>query len=204
VADRRQRIDIKLSILPSQWDEARRRLASVEGGAERAAVAAINKTVAGIRTDATRLVTRRYTIAPNTARDTLTVAKATKGSLQGRVQSRGSAIPLHAFKVGPRHTSGARPSGGLRVSVQKGGGGRLGSAFMVAGLKVGGKIGRASAGVAQRLGRTRYPIRALYGPSVPAMLSQQAQLDELQQQAGTRLDKAMAHEIERLVAGYGK
>jgi hypothetical protein len=36
------------------------------------------------------------------------------------------------------------------------------------------------------------------------MLSQEEQLEPLQGQAAGRLQKAMAHEIERLVAGHGK
>lgn len=200
---RGQGIQIVCTINPAQWAEAKRRLSAVQGGVERAAVSALNRTAMGIRTDATRMATDRYTVKSSVARASLSVSKASRGNLLAMVRSSGTSIPLHAFQVSPRRTSGKRPGGGLRVSVKKGSGGQLKSGFMVANLKVGGGLGRAT-GVAQRLGASRYPIRPLYGPSVPSMLSQEEQLEPLQGQAAGRLQKAMAHEIERLVAGYGK
>jgi hypothetical protein len=200
---RKPQIQFRATIDPAQWQEAVARLWSVKGGAYRAAVAAINKTLPGVRTDAVRAVTSAYTVKPREARQSMSVSKASVNNLQGVVTSRGSTIPLGAFQVKPMRVSGVRPKGGLTVAVKRGGGGSIGSAFVVNNLNVGGGYGRMT-GPAIRIGGPRLPIRPLYGPSVPAMLTQEEQLGPLQDAASGRLYKAMEHEIKRLAAGYGK
>ena len=199
----KQQIAFRATIDPAQWREAVARLWGVRGGAYRAAASAINRTLPGVRTDATRLVTQAYMVKSTLARQSLSITKATAANLQGIVQSRGSTIPLAGFRVAPSRVTSKRPKGGLSVSVRRGGGGKIGNAFIVNRLNVGGGFGRIT-GPAIRIGGPRLPIRPLYGPSVPAMLTQESQLRPLEEMAGKRLFAAMAHEIKRLVAGYGK
>lgn len=196
-------IAMDLRIDPQQVAEAKQRLRSLKGGVARAVVAALNKTAPGVRTEAVRFVTQAYTVKAASARESLTVKKATANYWEASVTSRGSVIPLAEFQVSPRRVGGVRPKGGLKVVVRRGAGGRLNKGFAVPNMNLGGAFGRRL-GVGERLGRTRLPIRPLYGPSVPTMLTQEHLLTPLQENASERLRKAMAHEIDRIEAGYGK
>ena len=99
----------------------------------------------------------------------------------------GSVIPLIEFNARFSKT------GGVAVSVKRGGGGVLAHAF-VANI---GKIG-----VYERLTTRRFPVEQKYGPSTAHMMENETVESKMEQQVVTVFNERIEHEITRVLNGW--
>lgn len=186
-----------ITIVPKgeQIERAMKELARIKNGAPRALAAAINKTLPGVRTDIRREVQQRYTAKAGKIGKSIKISKrASPSDLTGVVAGNYKPIPLIDFKVSPKTITNPRPAGGLKVEVIKGESKMLPHAFIA---PLGGTMQ-----IAERVGKQRFPIKVLYGPSAIAAIQDDAVFARLNQAAADRLEKNLDHEIDRLDKGY--
>ncbi len=126
----------------------------------------VNKIALSARTQMAREAAREYFIGVGKARKTISITKkAAINSLKAQITSVEIPILWRILKYRPRKYSIKAVKKKIRVQVKRSGGGAtLDRAFVMA-------IGKGdSVGVFERKKETRYPIRKLFGPSVPSML----------------------------------
>jgi hypothetical protein len=173
--------------------EAENTVKQIQKAVPRAMSAAINRTTTGLRTEAVKKVRETYDIKASDVRPTFRLGRATPSNLEADVQSKGRAIPLIRFNTKPK----TPPANGKRrlvtSSVKKSGGKKFLRAFVA---HVGGHIG-----VLERVGKSRLPIKELYGPSVPVMLNEPGITEHLNKEADRRMTERFDHEMNRILGG---
>jgi len=202
-------IEIKLDQV--QWLRAQGLLAGVKNGSRRVVMRATNKTLAGVRTDSVKEIRQEVNLSATVVRKTMYVEKATLRDLRAAVRSRQKyGTSLIAF--GARQTRK-----GVTVQVKKGRPRELiEHAFIRYGQKGGGKqVFWRTGSLKRHVGtrphkrtfpygalprRYRLPIKKLWGPAVPDIMSNEDRMRSIQKKANARLDKNFAHELDYLLS----
>lgn len=180
---------IDLDVSAAKIAEANILLSHVKNGAPIAINAALNRTIDGVRTDATRAVTATYDIKSKDVRDAMKIKKSTVSTLEAGVSATGGPIPLMKFKVKPGNPETGMP---LRASTKRSSGKDIPSAFVTT-------MRNGHTGVFRRVGDSRYPIKELYGPSVAQMLGEQNVQQGITDKASERFVERLDHEIGRVM-----
>lgn len=170
-------------------------LAGVPKGAERALSNAMNRGLSKMKTGAAKKVREVYTVqssAINEATDTR-IQKASTGNLAGHIHFSGYKIPLYKFKVTPK-APGIKKQ--VKAAVKKGGGTAFENAF-IAQMKSG------HIGVFERETSKRFPIEEKMGLAMAQMVGNLNVMTKLEKEAQKTVDERIAHEIDRLLNGYG-
>jgi len=169
-------------------DRARRLLAHLPGGVQRAMYRAINRAIVAARTSMSKQIRRKYKIPAKIVRPSFRVRKATRSKLGASLDGKGLRLPLAEF--GPRPSEPGTGGAGkpdMRVKVRK----DTGRAKPVPG----GFIARQGL-VARRKGKERTPLEFLYGPAVPQMAGNEDVLAGVEERAQAVLDKRLDHEVD--------
>lgn len=184
---------IEIKIDPQEIDRIEKMLTTIPQGMEKATSSAINRTLQMTRTSATRKAREKYDIKAKDVRDTIKLKRAGKSNSQGAMISRGTPIPLMKFKVNPSKPNPARKKP-VFASVKKSGG-SIKSAFVTS-------FDSGHAGVFERVGISRFPIKEFYGPSSPQMIGEQSIIEELEDEAQEIMLRRLSHEAVRLLGRY--
>lgn len=184
---------IDIAIQSKEFERASRLLKNLPGGIEQATSSALNRTLTSVRAKAVKEITRTYDIKSKTVRDSLNIQKSNVNTLSGQIISRGSPIPLINFKVNPKAPSPKRKKQTF-VSVKKSGA-SLSGAFIA-------EMPNGHIGVYERIGKRRYPIKQLYGPSAPQMMGESNVIENIQIEANKILRERLEHETIRLLGRY--
>lgn len=183
---------IKVEAVNSSIERAAKLLNGVPKGFEQALVSSLNRALLEGRTAGTREATKRYTVRAGIIRKTMAMHRASKSNLEAELVSRGRRLPLKQFKHKPvTDTTGAKRKQ-VSVAVRQGTLKPLGQGFIYRGM------------VMQRLGSNRLPIEQKFSISVPNVLNNEEIVDAIQERMGQSVEKRIAHETERILAGYGK
>ena len=159
-----------------------------EARLRRALRSAIMRTLRGARKDAGTKIKQRYTI--NAGRVTKTI-KLRASALSGSMTSSGSRNPLPYFVVRPRSRPKKMPPGGVFVMNVRGQGGFLRHAFL-----------QRNGQVYERVGRPRFPIKRLSGPSAPGMLGNPVVGPWIEAKMSERLGINLDHELSAVIGGF--
>lgn len=154
-----------------------------------AAARAINKTLANVRTEATKEIRKERALKAGTIRDALAIERATKLKLSGSLTASGRPIPLrdYAARQGKR---------GVTVQVTP-----RGRTLVVHSGNKGFIIDRIGGHVFARVGKTRLPLKKLYGPSIPTAFLKQSVITAIQRVAGENWPKRFAEELRYELRG---
>lgn len=176
-------IDLKLDA--KDLEKARRALSLLGDGSRPAIARAINRAVQGVATDAGQLVSKAYNMRSGDVKRSFILQRASAGDLEGRAISSGKVTPLDKFSPRPG-AGGKRPPVGLSVLVMRAHGRqKVPGTFWFKGM------------VFKRTGAERFPVKRLFGPSVPQMLGNLGVRDTLQNKAADRFGKNLEHELGR-------
>lgn len=184
---------IEVKIDTKELERVEEMLSSIPKGMEKATSAAINRTLQSTKTLATRKVREIYDVKAEVARGTISLKRASNSNPYGAMISRGTPIPLIKFKINPNKPNPARRKP-IFASVKKSGG-TLKSAFVAS-------FDSGHTGVFERIGKSRLPIRELYGPSTPQMIGEESIIEELAEAAQETMIKRLSHEAVRLLGRY--
>lgn len=157
----------------------------------KAAAAAINRTVTTVRKETSKSIKESYTIGSSDIKTAMSTEKANSTTLKGVVSATGRAISLTKFKTQVRKT------GPVRVQVRKNAG-----LTPIKGLFL-GRAKTSYTGLMQRITSKSYPLRIPYGPSAAQMLGSENVLKSLTPIAEETLNTRFAHEIAYRVNKLG-
>lgn len=178
----------------SGFDRVQKILAGVPNGAQKAVGSALSRAGKSGRTVAARAITKEYAITySQVIANVRNINRTTyaAGGVQVTFGYAGHVIPLIRFDAT------ASSDGAIATRVKKSGTKEfLDRAFQA---KVGGHTG-----IFERETEERYPIKELFGPSVPQMMySNEDVMDEIEEKIVETYEKRIDHEISRILNGYG-
>lgn len=152
---------------------------------------AVSRAALAAKGEASRQGRNRYNLKADEINKTFEFAKPRKNNITARLISTGEMVRLIKFKVSPKNVP-KRPRS-VKVSVLKGQGMKtLNSAFIA-------KTENGSIGAFERKTKYRYPIRQLYGPSVPQLFKEQKVKEAIKNKAIEILENRITHELERYI-----
>ncbi|MEK5378073.1 phage tail protein [Paenibacillus sp. FSL P2-0173] len=171
--------------------EAQRHLQEVKKKTKVAMYRALNRVAQNAKTNASKEIREQYVIKAGDLGSTFSIKKADKGSLSATIRSRSRGTGLDKYKFSPRRTTGKRPKV-LKVAVKKGGMKKVPGAFVAE--KNGVKI-------FIREGRSRLPIKRLYGPPAPEMFNNVQIRESVERKARVLYAQRLEHELNRELGG---
>jgi len=189
-------------------------LLGIRNGATRALTRAINRTLAGVRTDKTNEAAKVLNLKKTDIRNAVRINRATWSNMAASVRRTGKPVPLAKFK-GTRQVRR-----GVSVLVKIGGQRTVLPHAFIATMRSGhvGVFWRKDdtwVGYADRsslppraYGRLpehyRLPIKELYGPRVEDILSDPDVMERLIEMADDRLQRNLDHEVNYLILQAGR
>ncbi len=190
--------EIQIHIDASEVNKKLKRLRAVENGAPKAVMRAMNKTVTGMRTDAGKEVSARYTVKQADVKAKLDLDKASQTDLSIAMRSKGRPMSLVKFSHKSNKNPGVKGSPTAFAKVKKGGSGGFTGGFMATMKRTNGITGVfARTGKFTRKGAEG--IKQLYGPGAVQMLSNKEVRDTIQKKAAERFNKELDHQIDFLL-----
>jgi hypothetical protein len=161
--------------------------------AKRAVARVVNRTAAGVRTDAVKEVRKEYTVKATTVRKSFKIKKAGNSVLEAAAVSSGPRLGLIHFGARPGKPNGKRTPVSVQVRKKR----KIVKNAFVA------KMPSGHVGVFERSGefgrnRKKYleRIRNLYTLAVPSMASKEDVEEEIRLKAYKRFSKDLYHEID--------
>lgn len=150
---------------------------------------ALNRAATNLKSNVVKKTREEYNIKAKTIRSTIRIERATRTSLSAKVISEGNKEPITSYLVLPRNSTAKKSKALVRVAVKKGDAKTLLSAFVVS------KYG----GVYERENKERFPIKQIYGPSVPQILGNEETEAYVMKEAWNMYKRRVDHEINRLL-----
>lgn len=169
-----------------------RQLGAYQDKAPTAISRTLNRVAANAKTNIGRKTRETYVVKAKDINQTMTVRKANKTTLNALIASRGERVPLDKFKYSPKNPRPGKPPRALKVAVKKDGTKELLHAF-VADIN-GNKI-------FEREGKSRLPIKRLFGPAIPQMAGNEEVRNFVEQEAEKLYQRRLEHEIDRIIEG---
>lgn len=186
-------MDVNIAIDASEIDKQIKRLAEVKKGAEKAMTRALNYAVRGMRVKAKEGIKREYTVKRiGDAANTITVKRASYGSLSAEMKSTNRPIALAKFKYKKNPKPGRKGTPTVFAQPKRGGGGYTGGFYAIVG---------AHEGIFRRKGSARLPLDQLYGPSGTEMLNNPSVRDGIEHEGAQRFDSEFNRQTELLLKG---
>ncbi|CAM4111275.1 phage tail protein [Mesobacillus thioparans] len=173
--------------------DVQQKLGSFQKKAPNAIANALNRAASTVNTNIGKEVRKQYVIKAGDVKATIVKTRATRALLGATVRSTGQLIPLDRFKVSPKTVQPKRKKP-IKVSVKKGSLKEVMGAFVadISGTKI-----------FKRSGENRLPIRRLFGPSVPQMLSNEEIRMTIDKEGSQTFYKRLDHEINRILEKGG-
>lgn len=204
-------IEVSAEVSKSDINNIKQRLGRFEDKAPTVLSRAINRTVASVKTDIKRQVTKKYVISSTNVGATLKDVKANKNKLSGHVTSTGAVIPLGKFKVTPQKVVTYRdgepnPTHYSTSVFRKESPKPLvhdPKAF-VAVMKNGhGGVFERVWGKKSKVNPNKEVIQQRFGPSVPQMIKNADVIDIIKNKAESTLSKRIDAEINYILSKGG-
>ncbi len=198
-----------VTINQSDLNEVKRILKGLKEAVPKVTRMAVNKTLTGVRTDATNEVAEVVALKKKIIRDTITVTKLGRHSSAAYVRCRGKRLPLMVF--GARQLKSGK---GVSVKVLKTEGRKIIKHAFIAKMSTGheGVFWRKYKGprapwkkqfpYARLPKQYRLPINELFSFAVPDVMGHGPAMAEIMRLAGIRLkkevDRAINYELSKL------
>ena len=173
---------------PPNLDSVAARLAHIPGALERAGRQTVIRTLRGGKQDAARKVGQRYTIKVGEVTKTIRLKSS---GLSGEMTSRGSRNPLKKFRLSPRRRLRRMPPGGVHVENVRGQGGFIRRGFL-----------QRSGNLYERVGKPRFPIKQLRGPSAPGMIGNPIVGPYIESRMFERMQINLDHAMNAILGGF--
>jgi hypothetical protein len=150
---------------------------------------ALNRAAEATKTKAIKETTGKYFLKASDIRPKISTYKSSKTRLRATVIVKDNKMPLEKFKVSPSKPRPKNPPI-LKVGVKRPELKEFSGAFVIPNLKV-----------YKRVGPKRYPIKRIYGPAVPQIISGQKMRYEIQSESYKTYQRRLDHEIKRILEG---
>lgn len=149
----------------------------------------LNRAMTTVAARVSQEVRKDYNIKAGDIKATLEKTRATRTNLAAIVKSKGEPVPLDRFKLTPRKAQPKRKKP-IKVGVKKDGMKEILHAFVadINGIKV-----------FKRKGKSRLPIKRLFGPSIPQMIGNEEVRLKINKAGQEMFYKRLDHEIEQIL-----
>ncbi|MDX9819494.1 MAG: phage tail protein [Desulfococcus multivorans] len=178
-------------------------LAGIKNAPERVITRSLNKTLAGVKTDASAEIRKTLNVKKAEVDKTFRIGKATAANLTASIMTTGAPLPLGSF-LNSRQTKT-----GVSVVIKKDRGRKILRRTFKARTKSGhaGIFERdyrqaAAPGTPAKIPyaklpkKYRLPISEKFGPRVPDIMENEPVMNTVLAQAGRRLQKNLKHELD--------
>lgn len=195
--------DVNISIDTADVMEKVYMLRNIKNGGAKAITRGLNKAVARMKTESKTPIRDTYTIKKITdVTGSIKVRKATYSNMSADINSKGRPIPLTNFQYTPNPSPGVKgtPTAFAKVRKDKGGGYTGGFVTSVKWSSKSGASGNHK-GIFKRVGKSRYPIKQLYGPGATEMLNNEKTKQVITETAVTEFDKEFNRQVAYLFKG---
>ena len=189
----------KVSVSNTALSRAESALEELPRAFQKALPRAINRTLISGRVIASKAAAEKFSVKPSEVKKVCRIIKASNKKPEGELRLSGSNLPLRSFAHTPRseNTTGARRKVSVSIS-------RSRREVLNKGFKWRGRIfERTGIRKATKANpRVHETIKKRYGPSVVAMVGNQAEKvqDRMNEMLQTRLD----HEVNAILEGKAK
>ena len=195
---------ISVRLTTTNLEDVQRFIQNFGSAAKTSVARALNRSINGVKTDASKFARKEYVVTAMAVRKTFRIYRARNRLLEAAASSSGFYIPLIRFGVRPSVPRHRKPPT-VGVSVEK----RRGSRSVYAGAFV-ARMKSGHVGVFRRTGESgrrekNYleKIKALYGTPVPEMLKDREVRGQIADNARQRFEKNMNHEVDYLLQRMG-
>lgn len=203
--------NITIKMDQAELDKITTMLAEFPNSAKKVRVRAVNKTLTGVRTDATNAISDEVTATKTAIRSTFGLLKSNYSDERGIIYSKGAPLPLIAYSA--RQTNkgvtaqidrtDARvlwPSAFISTvrTAQQAASGIEGHKGVFSRKKPPYKTKASPSLPWKRFGRPelRLPIKEMYGPSIPNVFARETAMKKSLASADERLQKNVDHELD--------
>jgi hypothetical protein len=173
-------------------DRLNKVLAGIPGGAVKAGYNALKRAGQKANTKSGQFVAARYTLSKSQFMSHVTQKTKVSGGSGGiaslSLSYAGSVIDLLEY------TTRISKTGGISVSVKKGGGGTFPHAFVAS------MYGKTN--IYERTGTSRFPVKQLFGPSAGSLMKNEEIIEEMSEVIDETFSERMEHEMLRLLNGW--
>lgn len=198
---------VSIRIDAKQFAAAQNLLRQFPEEVDKAASAAINRTVTTVRKEISKAVTKNYTIKSEVVKKTLDTKRSSVQRLRGEIRSTGSQMSLKRFRVSrnamgtdfSKTKSAVDTTGGSRKRKRSPIKVRILKRRKLAPLRAGALFKTPKGeklGLLRRVRKQSLPITTTAGPSVPQMFGAERTLEQLEPLAQETLNKRFIHEVE--------
>jgi hypothetical protein len=184
-----------VTVFAHQLKDIASRLPS-EADARKAASRAINRAMDAGTTAALRQVAKDYDISQGKIKPRITKTRADTKNLSASVTWRGGALSLTDFNVTPGEPNPSRRPL-VRAIVSRAVGPKAYRGVFLIKASNGVKAFRRTS--AARNAGSRYPITAVYGPSIPQLLGARSVKEAVESRAAEVLPQRLEHEINQIL-----
>lgn len=196
-------LDIEISRIDMLKAEAL--LIGVKNGREKVTARAVNKTLAGVRTDSVNEISKVITANKKIIRKAFSIYRASPRKLTARVESRGEPLGLIHFRA--RQTKKGVTAQVLKKKPRK-----LYKGAFIATIKNAENVfwrkyheapsrpPRPGVKYRRLPKKYRLPIQRLTGPRIPDIMGKPATLKRIQAKANERLKKNLKHELDYMLS----
>ncbi len=170
-------------------DLATRALNTIGQSAREAAVRSLNESAKEVKARATSIISSAYNIKPAAISPKISITEARETNLEARIKASGAKIELIEFASG-------QSSAGVTVLVKTSHGRKLVEPREAAskGFIVKPKAGKK--GIFVRQTEKRFPIRRLFGPSIPQLFGAREIRETLSAFAEERIEEHITEEFK--------
>lgn len=178
------------------------KLKNVKNGAVKAVTRGLNVAAAKMKSTAKEPIRNEYLITKMASvTKSFKVDKASYANMSAAFKSNGRPVALSYFVYSRNRFPGVKGAPTTLAVVKKRGGGYTGG--FVAGVQWHSENGDAGVhkGIFRRVGKERYPIEQLYGPSATELLNNEAVRARVDEIAVTAFDKEFNRQVNYLFKG---
>lgn len=150
----------------------------------------INRAAIAARTRASVEARKIYVVKSSDIKSKIKIRKATHNLLSAQIRVAGPVTPLMKFDVTPTTPQTTE----VRARVKKGGKKPIQNGFVT-------RMSSGHTNVFTRVGKNRFPIKGLYGPSIAQMFSSDKVVKSIEERSGQVLNDRLVHEFDRLLRG---
>ena len=190
-------------------EEVQKRLGNFKSKTPLVLSRAINRAIQNVKKNMGKETADRYYISSSDVKDSIEIVNASKGRLKALAISGGDGIALSKFKISPKRQVKRTKKGGYsprvyKAAVKKSGGLKPldgePKAFIAIIKNSRKKEGaKDHTGVWTRKSGKRFPIKQLYGPSIPQMIKNEDIMSKVNKEASETLQKRIDAEINNIL-----
>ena len=195
---------LSLEMPLARFEEARKLLAHIPGGAEKAVSRALNRALEGARTEAARLMKERYTMKVSDFKKQFVIIKASPSHLVARIMTRGARVAITEFKhlpQNPPRQKGIPVSARKKVTTEIVAGQTKGWSHAFLARMKSGHLGLWTRSETETTKKGKQVIHEFFSLGIPQMFGYGPIIRRVMETAGERLDRELDHQIEFILSG---